>query len=115
MQVLEGVVGLHACDAVGHETHVHLELAQRSFRIGAEGPVDAAAREPERAESRLEILDVFALELGRAQVQEPAAQGDGFLVVILAMNGLHGRFTPVRVRRAGRPPTILGYFNRFTK
>ncbi len=32
-----------------------------------------------------------------------------------AMNGLHGRFTPVRVRRAGRPPTILGYFNRFTK
>ena len=83
MKIAKDRIGVHAGDAVGNQAHVQLELAQRSFGVGAESPADAAAGEPEGAEGRLQLLDVFTGEVRGAQIQQALAQLELLAFLIL--------------------------------
>ena len=87
MEIAQDGVGVHARDAVCGKTHIELELAQRAFGVGAERAADAAAGEPERAEGRLKLFDVFSREVRRAQIQQALAELETLALFVVSVDG----------------------------
>ena len=111
MQMAQRRIRFHASDAVGHKAHVQLELAQGAFGIGAKRAAYAAARKTKRAESRLQLLDVFARKIRRAQIQQTFAQLKALVGFAFPMNCLRNHSFVLSIALFHAIDEIIGHRN----
>ena len=74
MKVADGGVRVGTCYAVGRQTQVELELAQRELGERSEDAVDGAACETQSGQRVLQLQHVVAVKVRHAQVQGAVAQ-----------------------------------------
>ena len=87
MKVLQDRIRVDARDTVGLKAHIKLKFPQGPFGVGPERTAHPAACETQSAEGHLQLFDIFAREIRRAQIQKAIAQIKPITFFILTMDG----------------------------
>ena len=96
LQALDGVKGVGEGHAVGQRAHALLEELDGGLGVGAIEAVDLAAGEAQDVQALLELADVPAMEVGKAQVERAVSQ----LVGLVDKRGPGGGVNCVAQREA---------------
>ena len=96
LQALDGVKGVGEGHAVGQRAHALLEELDGGLGVSAIEAVDLAAGEAQDVQALLELADIPAMEVGKAQVERAVAQ----LVGLVDKRGPGGGVNCVAQREA---------------
>ena len=112
VQMAQRRICFHARDAIGHQAHVQLELAQRAFGIGAKRAAYAAACKTKRTKSRLQLLDIFARKIRRAQIQQAFTQFEALVGFAFPMNCLRNHSFVLSIALFHAIDEVIGHRNK---